>query len=109
MKLKYRLKTCLRKVFGKNFVCWLLYARNKILNIDLFQILHTNDTNVFYFYISPKLKHPGLADRLKAIISGVCSRLPKEFLCLKAQNTQLPHAIYAFIHRTCPSLHFSYR
>lgn len=47
MKLKYRLKTCLRKVFGKNFVCWLLYARNKILNIDLFQILHTNDTNVF--------------------------------------------------------------
>ena len=47
MKLKYRLKTCLRKVFGKNFVCWLLYDRNKILNIDLFQILHTNDTNVF--------------------------------------------------------------
>lgn len=69
LSLKFTVKTCLRKVFGKNFVCWLLYARNKILNIDLFQILHTNDTNVFYFYISPKLKHPGLADRLKAIIS----------------------------------------
>jgi len=47
----------------------ILYTSNTIKYIKKYSFARSRSKNVFFFYIDPSIGHPGLADRLKAIVS----------------------------------------
>lgn len=47
----------------------ILYWENRVKIIRRYRFCKSDNLGYFYFYLLPSIKHPGLADRLKAIIS----------------------------------------
>ncbi len=69
MSFVYHLKNKLlahnRYIYYYRFV---VFKKNNILKLLKYRFFHINTKNVFYLYFDPSLSHPGLADRLKAIL-----------------------------------------
>lgn len=67
------LRFCVRKLFGKlglaRFIRPINFAENKLSKLGRLTLKRANRVNTLIFYLDPTIGHPGLADRLKAIVS----------------------------------------
>ena len=58
------------KMLPAGMVVWLKNMRRNMPYIKKLKVSGGHGHNVFFFVIAPRIKHPGLADRMKAIINS---------------------------------------
>lgn len=58
-----------KRIGLSNYIRPILFFENRIKKIGKYRFRRSKRNGYFYFYLDPSIKHPGLADRLKAIVS----------------------------------------
>lgn len=69
MKVKAVSVSCNEKRTPVGVKTWMKNLRRNLLYISKLKLFGGGKTETFFFVIAPNIKHPGLADRLKAIIN----------------------------------------
>ena len=60
---------CSGKMIPASMMVWLKNMRRNLPYVKRLSVSGGHGHNVFFFVIAPRIKHPGLADRMKAIIN----------------------------------------
>ena len=68
MDFRHAVRKLLIKMGKGSLIRPILYFSHTIKTIRKFSFRIARNKGVFYFYIDPSIGHPGLADRLKAIV-----------------------------------------